>query len=141
MEQLALKGGIDASREHIKEAVTLLCMHFSNKAAAITISSRIQEIVKDSYQNVNLSVAEIGYKMNKTPQYISKVFKNETGETLSSYIQKYRISVAKQLLLQTNLSVKEIATNVGFTGSNVFIAAFKNLEGVTPGQFKAAGRP
>ena len=141
LEQLALKGGIDASREHIKEAVTLLCMHFSNKAAAITISSRIQEIVKDSYQNVNLSVAEIGYKMNKAPQYISKVFKNETGETLSSYIQKYRISVAKQLLLQTNLSVKEIATNVGFTGSNVFIAAFKNLEGVTPGQFKAAGRP
>ncbi len=140
MDNLSDAQTLDASRENIKESAVLLCTYFSDKAASFKISGRIMEIIKDSYQNVNLSVAEIGYKMNKTPQYISRVFKQETGETLSTYIQKYRVAVAKELLLQTNLSVKEIATNVGFTNSNGFIAAFKGLEGVTPGQFKSANK-
>lgn len=141
-EQVQLKlsddSSIDSARENTRFAARLLCAYFSDKASKFKISGQITSIVKASYQNANLSVAEIGYKMNKTPQYVSKVFKNETGETLSAYIQQYRISVAKELLIQTNLSVKEIATNVGFTNSNSFISTFKNLEGVTPGQFKAS---
>lgn len=139
-EQIQLKlsddSSIESARENTRSAARLLCAYFSDKASKFKISNQIINIIKDSYQNANLSVAEIGYKMNKTPQYVSKVFKNETGETLSAYIQQYRISVAKELLIQTNLSVKEIATNVGFTNSNSFISAFKNQEGVTPGQFK-----
>jgi YesN/AraC family two-component response regulator len=123
-------------RNNIEFAVKELCEYFYLKTSDNKLSDLVIEIIRDNYQKNDFSVSFIGYKLDKAPSYISMLFKQETGEILSNYINKYRINIAKELLTDTELSIKKIATSVGYTNSNVFISSFKKIEGITPGQYK-----
>ena len=68
---------------------------------------------------------------------MSRCFKEETGETLTDYIVRFRIEKAKLLLRGFDKNVSQIAAAVGFGSSAVFIRAFKRYEGITPTQFRS----
>lgn len=131
---------IDEAKEAIFYAIQALCSESSKKLSDYKISDSIIEIIKKNYNDVNLSVAQIGDRLQKSPQYISRLFKKETSKSLSKYIHEYRILVAKDLLINTELSIKEIAKKVGYTNSNGFISSFKTFEGITPRQFKLSNK-
>jgi len=78
----------------------------------------------------------IGDKFALTPSYISKLFKEQTKESLPDYINKVRIEMAMQLLKLENATIFDVAQKVGYCNSNVFIRAFKKYQGITPGRFK-----
>ena len=67
---------------------------------------------------------------------MSKRFKEQTGEKMLNYINKYRINKAKELLRERDLSVTNTAKQVGFQNSVTLIRLFKKYEGVTPGKYK-----
>ena len=71
-----------------------------------------------------------------TPEYMSKVFKKETGFTFSEYLTYTRLKNAETLLKSSNLSITEIAYKCGFTDSNYFSVVFKKIYGVSPRQIK-----
>ncbi len=131
---LSVDSDIFSVTKKLEDAVILLCSHYSSKEKRI--SDEIINIIKENYHDANLSVAQIAYTLNKTPQHISKIFKQETGEMLSSYIQNYRLSIAKDLLVNSNMLINEIAENVGYSNSSVFVTAFKKAEGISPGNFR-----
>ena len=85
---------------------------------------------------MGLIIVMIADHMDMNPHYLSKCFKAETGESLRDYINKYRIDAAKKLLLESNMTMKEIAEKVGFIDNNAFIRVFKKYEGVTPGVYR-----
>ncbi len=64
------------------------------------------------------------------------MFKEEVGEKYVEYIAKYRISKAKQFLLETDLKIDEIAERVGYWGRNSFIRNFRRYEGITPAKYR-----
>ncbi|MNP84600.1 HTH-type transcriptional activator RhaR [compost metagenome] len=67
---------------------------------------------------------------------MSKLFKEQTGETLPDYINKVRLEQAKVLLRDDKLSISDAAVRVGYLNSNALIRSFKKYEGVTPGKYK-----
>ncbi|MEK8211393.1 response regulator [Paenibacillus sp. FSL L8-0463] len=72
-----------------------------------------------------------------TPSYLSKLFKQETGLTLTDYVIEIRIRKAKQLLRNApDLKVHEIGTEVGYPDPAYFNKLFKKVVGVTPNEYK-----
>ncbi|WP_162551035.1 response regulator [Paenibacillus tepidiphilus] len=72
-----------------------------------------------------------------TPSYLSKLFKQETGLTLTDYITDIRIREAKHLLKQSpDLKVHEIGAEVGYPDPAYFNKLFKKVVGVTPSEYK-----
>ncbi len=75
--------------------------------------------------------------MNMNSNYISQLFKKETGITFVHYITQKRIEDAKELLTSTKKPLTDIALEVGFNDTFHFIKTFKRYVGMTPGQYRA----
>ena len=71
-----------------------------------------------------------------SPSYLSKLFKRETGENLSTYMQNVRIDAAKTLLRTTQLKTYEVADRVGIPDPVYFSRIFKKIVGVKPKDFR-----
>ncbi|MDO4284890.1 MAG: helix-turn-helix domain-containing protein [Eubacteriales bacterium] len=71
-----------------------------------------------------------------TPDYLSHLFKNETGYSLTNYVIHERIEEAKRLLLQTDMNIWDIAISCGFQNISYFSRQFKNFTGITPREFR-----
>ena len=83
----------------------------------------------------NITLNECADELNVTPAYIWKILKAERGKTFSEYQEQYKIEEAKKLL-QTNLSVADIANELGYTNAQNFIRFFSKGTGLTPGKYR-----
>ncbi|WP_246553629.1 response regulator [Paenibacillus tritici] len=101
------------------------------------IISRIRSIVQEGYAS-ELSVSRIAEEVYLTPNYISLLFKKETGGTITDYITQIRIGKAKELLLNTDLKVMEISERVGYENPHYFSTVFKKNVGLHPLKFRSA---
>lgn len=90
------------------------------------------------YYADNLTVNKIAWEFGYNPNYLSTMFKRETGSTLVSYIYKTRINAAKQLLLESDERIKTIGARCGFNDEKHFMKTFKRLEDMTPTEFRGA---
>ena len=68
--------------------------------------------------------------------YLSKLFKEEKGETFINYISDKRLEKSRQLLESTGLSIKEITAEVGYNDQNYFSRIFKNKYGLSPKEYR-----
>jgi len=84
----------------------------------------------------NLNVSLIGDAFQMKATYLSKLFRDATGEGALDYIGRIRIEKAKLLLRNNNATLEEAANQCGFQSLNTFIRIFKKVEGITPGQYK-----
>lgn len=87
--------------------------------------------IQDSYHK-QINVAEIARVCNLSEYHFIRVFSDYTGCTPYAYILGLRIHEAKKLLLETRLSISEIAYATGFNETKTLINNFKKREGVTP---------
>lgn len=71
-----------------------------------------------------------------SPNYFSSVFKKELDQSAVNYITEVRMEKAREYLKDTDLSVIEIAENVGYEDSQYFFRVFKKTTGVTPLQYR-----
>lgn len=65
-----------------------------------------------------------------------KLFKNQVGTTYSVYLNSIKLQHVQQLLIQTNLSIREIAEKVGFVNSNYLCDVFRKYIGISPSKFR-----
>ncbi|MDY3929504.1 MAG: AraC family transcriptional regulator [Clostridia bacterium] len=86
--------------------------------------------------NKNVSVSSVAKHFGYNPDYISKLFKKLFGVGMKEYISAEKMKYAKDLLLTTNMSVKEISAQTGFVNENHFIKFFNYHEGKSPLQFR-----
>jgi AraC-like DNA-binding protein/uncharacterized protein YqfB (UPF0267 family) len=80
--------------------------------------------------------AELHYNAN----YLSSVFRKETGQSFSEYLSAFRFSMAKKWLIETDMTVKEISERLQFQNSQNFIRSFRKQEEMTPGQYRETHR-
>ncbi|WP_248928086.1 helix-turn-helix domain-containing protein [Paenibacillus hamazuiensis] len=103
------------------------------------LSELVQEVsafIEEHYNDVNLNISMIGDHFDMKATYLSKLFKDHTGEGLLDYINKARIRKAKQMIADHKKSVTDVAGLVGYNDVNAFIRTFKKYEGITPGKYK-----
>jgi two-component system response regulator YesN len=68
--------------------------------------------------------------------YFSEAFKAYTGESFVVYLKKVRIRHAKKLLSENRVKLAEVSEAVGFENSKQFARVFKELEGISPGEYR-----
>lgn len=83
-----------------------------------------------------ISVADIAASVNLSPSHLSRLFKMQTGFSPHEFITLRRIDAAKELLLTTGLSIKQIAYQVGYHSEANFITSFSSKSGITPAAFR-----
>lgn len=97
----------------------------------------IQKYIREHLDDVSRSrLAEAFYL---SPNYLSKLFRKETGESLSEFIQQERMRKAKQLLKQGRMSISQIAEETGYPSFAHFSKQFKKFVGVSPNEYKRRG--
>lgn len=84
----------------------------------------------------HISLDEVARVVHLSPSYFSRLFKTETGQTFSEYLQTVRIERAKSYLKREDFSLTEIAEKTGFFDQSHFIKTFKQATGVTPGLYR-----
>ena len=99
----------------------------------------IRHFIQQHYME-ELTLETLAEKVHLSPSYLSKLFKRETGENLSIYIQNVRIQQAKILLCTTDLKTYEVAERVGISDPVYFSRTFKKITGMKPKDFRHAER-
>ena len=101
------------------------------------IKDKIIAYVDEHYANPDLSIRQIAEDMNMSYGHLCKFFKEETGVTMLAYLHRRRIDAAKEMLIETNKSVLEIAKETGYLSLNSFVKKFKQLEYMSPTEFRS----
>ena len=91
--------------------------------------------IKDNLDK-NLTRNEVASYVHLNPEYLSRLFKRETGYTVADFIFKEKMKLAKQLLESTRLSVSMIAMKVGYSNFSHFTQLFKKVYGKTPNEYR-----
>ncbi len=73
--------------------------------------------------------------------YLTRIFKEQFGESVTGYLLQVRITQAKQRLRFTDKPIEEVAHESGMNDANYFSRMFKKVEGVTPGEFRRMWQP
>lgn len=82
---------------------------------------------------------ELGDRLGYNPNYLNRLMLCHTGLSLHQYVLQRRLTLARALLVTTQLPVSEIAINLGFHSASHFSGFFKKATGTTPAQFRKNG--
>ena len=92
--------------------------------------------IEQNLGNPELSLRLIAQELYMNGSYLSRVFKQETGESLTEYITRKRIEKSMQLMDETSMKAYEIAEQVGIKDAHYFSICFKKYVGVTVKEYK-----
>lgn len=95
----------------------------------------LREYVENNY-TFDISMQEVAEDMEYSDAYFSKLFKQYFNQNFTAYLTEYRIKKAKELLTDTNNSIKDISRMVGYEDSNYFAKIFKRIVGEIPSKFR-----
>lgn len=106
-----------------------------SKSDKLTIVEIVENYIEMHFSE-DISMEEMAGKLHVHPSHLMRAFKKEKGITVSHYRNMRRLKEAKELILFSNLSMTEIAIIVGFSNPQYFSKLFKEVEGVTPVEYK-----
>ena len=95
----------------------------------------LKEYVENNYI-YDITMQEAAEEMGYSDAYFSKLFKQYFNQNFTAYLTEYRIKKAKELLGNTNNSIKDISRMVGYTDSNYFAKIFKRIVGEIPSKYR-----
>jgi two-component system response regulator YesN len=123
----------DAAFHSIMLTITQMdkLIRLSNEDIINAVHAHIADHLGDA-----LSLDDLGRVVHLHPVYLSKLYKQETGENLSGYISMKRLEKASKLLIDSNLHVVDISQLVGYKKPQYFIKLFKDQYGITPQQYR-----
>jgi len=129
---------VASMRARMAEFLERVCerVEARKKSRNVRLKEDLLAYIEESYADPNLSVATVSDTFELHPSYVSRFFKEQTGDTVSDYINRRRIAKAKLLLLQDDAALKTVAEAVGIYSISTFIRLFKKYEGVTPGAYR-----
>ncbi len=128
--------------EHIVEvtcpaddALTETHMHVQD--SSIQTVNEVHEFLTSDLTR-RYTIEELSFKFHINQTTLKTTFKTVFGQPIGVYMKEYRIKLAKELLCQSNASVAEIACAVGYGNQSKFTAAFRDITGVIPRDYRKA---
>jgi AraC-like DNA-binding protein/ligand-binding sensor protein len=110
----------------------LMVQKENSEPPAIT---RARQFIQDN-QAEDLSLGQVARAVNMSSFYFCKMFKKSTGLHFTEYVSRVRVERAKNLLLNRNLRISEIAYEIGFQSLTHFNRVFKRIMGQSPTEFR-----
>jgi YesN/AraC family two-component response regulator len=128
---------ITDARNWIENILVLANEQLSRKASGKyrLIVEEIEKIIKDNYMKP-ISVETIADELHYSPNYLSYVFKKETGETITDYMSKIKMEKAKEMLLDIRNKIYNVSEALGYSNSAYFCSVFKKFTSMTPNEYR-----
>lgn len=97
-------------------------------------SKAIEKAMKyiDSNYKEHISLGSISKYVYLSPEYFSRLFKEEVGENFITYLTLYRMKKAEYLIRNTDMKISQISNEVGYSNSGYFSKSYKKYKGVSP---------
>lgn len=105
---------------------------------------QVQQAIREAADYITMNChkqidpAKVAQYLHYNSDYFASLFRKQTGMTITQYLNKMRIELAKRLLVNENVSIKEAAYSSGFQDEKYFMRIFKRQEGMTPLAYKTA---
>lgn len=124
----------EESFEMIREFYFMLNEENTTNENNDDFKNEVLEYIRNNFMKQDLSLNMLADHLNMNYYYVSRLFKEAVGNNFASYLTAIRMEKAKEYLENTDMTVKEVSSAVGFTESNSFIRAFKKYYRTTPGK-------
>lgn len=100
-------------------------------------SLKVEKIIKYMHQNINskLTLNELSDLVQLSATYLSRIFKETTGYSIIEFFNKIKIDKGKELIIEGDKKIKEVARILGYTDEFYFSRIFKKIEGISPSEF------
>jgi Response regulator containing CheY-like receiver domain and AraC-type DNA-binding domain len=136
IENLWQFSSLDEWRASVSDYVVYLSVLLKKGTVAYPfIEEALGYIAKNLDNNINMAIVANQVSVNYT--YFSEKFKEHTGLNFNEYLKRLRIERAKSLLEEGCFKVYEVAERSGFSDVKYFMKTFKDLTGLSPGEYKA----
>ena len=137
-DELGLVGRIDSAsalEAWVESRLRAAWARVEESRGGSTLVGAVRRLVEEEYA-ADIGLDGTARRFNVSKNYLCLLFRRETGTNFVNYLNQVRIARAKELLVGTSLSVKEVAARVGYKNPNYFSRMFKRLEGKTVTEFK-----
>lgn len=123
--------------EWFKDKIIFSCNCVSNKReeSSNDVIEASKKYIQENYTK-NITLEDVSREVNISTYYLSRIFKESTGNNFIDYLTGLRIDKAKELLSTTQYSMKEICSMSGYVDPNYFSKLFKKNVGVTPTEYR-----
>ena len=100
----------------------------------------VDSIIDSEYRNPNLSLDMIADRLKLSPSYAGRLYKKQTSKSIAEAINEKRLKIAAALLLEKNISIQKISSDVGISNGAYFFTLFKRAYGLTPNEYRKRTR-
>ena len=100
---------------------------------------KVIDYIKQHYFT-RITLEDVARHVNFNKTYLSRIFKEETGDSFTTYVNKVRIEKSKLMLLDKSIPLVDVANLAGFEDQSYFTKVFKNLVGISPKRFRECRR-
>lgn len=126
----------ESTRDSIKaflvsEIEELISVMYSTTKRYSPVVSQIVSNIEERYSE-ELSLKTLAYQYNINSSYLGRIFTKEVGMSFSDYLNKVKNTKAKELILETNMKINDIAKAIGYTDTSYFYRKFKKYYGICP---------
>ena len=101
------------------------------------VSEAIEYILE--HLDTRITISDLCEQTGLSASYLSRIFKKETGMTVTDYVLDKKLETAKNMLDYSNLTITQIAHTLAFPSQSYFTKVFRERFGVTPGRYRRQG--
>ena len=123
--------------EYFTKVLVMICDQ-KRKTAGNEVENTVRKIESyiQKHYKTSISLGKLAHEFNISPNYISRIFKEQTGNTLTSYVNDLKIQEAKKLLIFTDKKIQEISRSLGYSNEYYFSMSFKKATGYSPKDYR-----
>lgn len=113
-------------------------LHYKINSRVINCRIEIKKVIEYINNNLGkkLALESLAKIVNMNESYLSRIFKDELGMTISDYIKKTRLEKAKELLKENDMRVKDVAITIGIQDQLYFSRLFTKFFNITPSEYR-----
>lgn len=119
----------------LSEIAEKVCASRSDRVTRII--GEVKRYLEKNFTSNGVCLEFVADIFKKSPPYLSKLFKEETGVNFSDFLARLRMEKAKELLLDVKIKVHEVPSMVGYVDISHFSKKFKTYTGMSPAQFRS----
>ena len=132
--------------EEISDIHNEMCLHYARQMLALQRSSVTSKAVRTAidyiYEHLHtrITLEALASLTNLSAPYFSRLFKKETGSSVSEYILSKKLETAKSMLASSSYSIAEISASLAFPSQSYFTNVLKKDCGMTPKEYRSVNR-
>lgn len=128
----------DGAKEYVIDIINKAILQREKHASGkyTDLVENVKRYIEENYADEDLSLNQLAAHVNFSPNHLSTVFSQKTGQPLIKYVSDFRMNKAKELLRCTNKKSSEISIEVGYKDPHYFSYLFKKTQGMTPTEYR-----